>query len=321
MARLPLVSPIERALFLKAQPYLEGLSSSVLAVLASYTEERFYPAGAVIREASSPVERVVFLGSGAVEVAGPSDLPPQVVRIEAPGAIGLSHHFAGAESPPRIRAVVDTLCLELATVDLDQILEDHFPLLLEMARTSCAQAVLTFKSLGDARPPEAGFEKVDSRETPVSLDLVQRLARAKHAPFFHETNLAVLSELFRFDTPQRMQTGERLWAEGDPVDEMALVLDGGFRTEGRFGVRRAPSGATLGAWEILDEPKRFEGWVAEAPSRVLPIRKDLFIDVLEDHFEFAQGYLQRVSQKILDGWDAMARTGAVDARASKASQP
>ena len=58
-----------------------------------------------------------------------------------------------------------------------------------------------------------------------------------------------------------------------------------------------------------------------APSRVLPIRKDLFIDVLEDHFEFAQGYLQRVSQKILDGWDAMARTGAVEASASKASQP
>jgi signal-transduction protein with cAMP-binding, CBS, and nucleotidyltransferase domain len=119
MARLPLVSPVERALFLKAQPYLEGLSSSVLAVLASYTEERFYPAGAVIREAFSPVERVVFLGSGAVEVAGPSDLPPQAVRIEAPGAIGLAHHFAGAESPPRIRAVVDTLSLELPTVDLD----------------------------------------------------------------------------------------------------------------------------------------------------------------------------------------------------------
>lgn len=307
MARLPLVSPVERALFLKAQPYLEGLSPAILAVLASYTEERFYPAGATIRAAGSPVERVIFLGSGVVEIDGPPAIQGSAVEIEAPGAIGLAHHFARAESPPAVRAATDTLCLELPTDDLDQILEDHFPLLLQMARTSTEQALMTFEALGDARPAEAGFDRDDRRETPVTLDLVQRLARAKHAPLLRDTNLAVLGELFRFDTPRTIAPGQALWREGDPVDEMALVLDGSFSTEGRFGRCHAASGATLGAWEILSESKRFEGWVADAPARVLAIRKDLFVDVLEDHFEFAETYLQRLNDKVIEGWDGMAR--------------
>ena len=306
MARLPLVSPLERALFLKAQPYLDGLSPNVLATLASYSEEQFYPAGALIRAHDSPIRRIHFLGSGEIEITRPMDVHVQGVRIEAPGAAGLAHHFARTVRTPAVRAVMDTLCLEIATIDLDQILEDHFSLLLEIARTSCEHAVANFKKLGGKRLPEAGFEIIHHRETPVKLDLVQRLARAKSAPFLRGTNLTVLGELIRFATPRTVPKSTVLWREGDPVDRMVLVLDGSFRSEGKHGRCQAPSGATLGAWEILSESPRFEGWVAEEPSRILSIRKDLFTDLLEDHFEFAETYLQRVSQKIVDGWEAIA---------------
>jgi hypothetical protein len=90
MAHLPLVSPVDRALFLRAQPYLEGVTSSVLASLATYSEERFYPAATRIREEGSAVDRIVFLGWGSVEVAE-SEGPDATYRtIEAPGAIGLA---------------------------------------------------------------------------------------------------------------------------------------------------------------------------------------------------------------------------------------
>jgi CRP-like cAMP-binding protein len=305
MPRLPLVSPLDRALFLKAQPYLEGLSASVLATLASYTEEQFYPAGALIRAADSPIERIHFLGSGEIEITRPGEVDSEGVRIEAPGAVGLAHHFSRVTTSPAIHAVIDTLCLEIATIDLDQILEDHFSLLLEIARTSCEHAIANFKELAEKRPEEAGFEIIDHRETPVQLDLVHRLARAKRAPFLRGTNLTVLGELIRFATPRTIPKATVLWNDGDPVDQMVLVLDGKFRSEGSFGRCHAPGGATIGAWEILAESPRFEGWVAEEPSRILSIRKDLFIDLLEDHFEFAEAYLQRVSRKIVDGWNAV----------------
>ena len=306
MKRLPLVSPLDRALFLKAQPYLDGLGSNVLTVLASYTEERFYPAGEPIRRSGSPIDRVIFLASGRVYVEGPPEIPHHGMRIEAPGAVGCAHHFAGSRFTPSVSALDDTLCLEIAVRDLGQILEDHFPLLLQMARTSCEQAVMTTKALGDARPAEAGFEDVDRLETPVHLDLVHRLARAKRAPIFRDTNLTLLGELFRSNDPRLVDEGEELWATGDPVDQMAFVLDGCFRTDGSCGKSIAPSGATIGAAEILIESPRVESWIAERPSRILPIRKDLFIDLLEDHLEFAEAYLKRINQGVVDAWDRLA---------------
>ncbi len=310
MKRLPLVSPLDRALFLKAQPYLEGLASNVLAVLASYTEERFYPAGESIRHRGAPIDRVVFLASGRVFVEGPPEVPLHGMQIEAPGAVGCAHHFAGASCTPAVRALEDTLCLEIVVDDLAQILEDHFPLLLQMARTSCEQAVKTTRALGDARPPEMGFAEEDRQETPVYLDLVHRLARAKRAPFFRGTNLTVLGELFRVNDPRLIPEGEALWTAGDPVDHMAFVLDGCFRTDGSIGTSIASSGAMLGSWEMLVETPRAESWIAEKPSRVLSIRKDLFIDLLEDHLEFAEAYLMQVNQQVVHAWDLLGRKRA-----------
>ena len=42
---LPLVSPLERAVFLRAQPYFDGLDPAVIAVLASHTREHRARAG------------------------------------------------------------------------------------------------------------------------------------------------------------------------------------------------------------------------------------------------------------------------------------
>ncbi len=307
MARLPLVSPVDRALFLKAQPYLEGLPSSVLTVLASYTQERQHSKGSLVREPDSPVDRIIFLANGGVELFEPDGSGTASRAIAAPGAIGLAHHFARAVRTPGVRASVDTLCLEIATTDLDQILEDHFALVLRMAATSCYQARLTLQALGSQRPDEVGFAEHETRDTPVEIDLVQRLALAKRAPLLHGTNLTVWAEMIRGERPMRVAADEAVWRTGDPVDRMVLVLDGCFRSEGDFGSGRAPSGAILGAWEILSDEPHFEGWVAEVPSRTLSIQREIFTDLLEDHIELARTYLQRVSQKMIEGWDTLAR--------------
>lgn len=306
MARLPLASPLDRALFLKSQPYFEGLSPNLLALLASHCEELVFPAGALARPANRPIESVLFFGSGRLALEYPDSGGRTSFEIAPPGAIGISDHLAASPTTPAVRALEETACLAFAAADLDQILEDHFPLVHQFARASGDTIVRVRQALADERSDEPGFDAADLIETPAQLDLVQRLARARRAPFFRGTNLTLLAELVKVEVPQLVEPGDFLWKAGDPIDRMVLVLDGRFRTDGAFGLARAGAGATIGAWEIAATGPRFEGWFAETPSRVLPIERELFVDLLEDHFEFAQAYLRHLSREVVAGIRARA---------------
>ena len=315
MSRLPLVSPLDRGLFLKAQPYLEGLSPRVLVVLASYSRERFFRSGELVQPPGRAIEDILFLGRGGVAVEGDVTLGTgrraRDRTIEAPGAIGLAHHFAGTPRPPAVRAVRDTLGLALPVDDLDQILEDHFPLLLQFTEATCFQTMGALQALAGDRSDEAGFDRELRQATPASLDLVQLLARMRKAPLFRNVNLSVLAEMIRGQEPRVLGVGERLWSAGDPVDQLVFVIDGHFESEGEFGQVGAGSGATLGAWELMASDSRFEDWRATSPSRVVSIPKELFADLLEDHHEFALDYLGRVSNKLVEAWNRLASKESV----------
>lgn len=300
MARLPLVSPLDRALFLKAQPYLDGLPPNLLALLASLTEEVFFAAGERVRRSGDPIETILFFGDGAFEVQHESERGVGVYPLTAPGVVGLVDHLAQTTRPPAVRAAVDSFCLGIAAHELDQVLEDHFALVHQITRSSCDSVVRARMRDADSRQDEPGFDAPELAEPAGRLDLVQRLARTRRAPLFQGANLTLLAELIKLDEPDRIAKGEFLWREGDPIDRMALVFEGHFRSHGRYGVARAGPGATVGAFEIAGSGTRFEGWVAETCSRVLFIERELFIDLLEDHFELAQLYLRRLSCEVAE---------------------
>ncbi len=304
MNRLPLVSPIDRALFLKAQPYLDGVSSNVLTALASFSEERVYRVGEIIRPPGACIDRITFLGQGKIETLAPPASSSPARIVDAPGAIGLAHHFAHSDRPPGARALTEALCLEISIGDFSQILEDHFSLTLQMARATVDQVQLSIERLKENRPPESGYPLNTLRETPVQLNLVERLARVREAAFFSSSRLGVIAELVRHETLQRFAEGEPIWKEKDSADQMAIVLDGRFRSKGPFGECEVGPGAQMGAWDVLGEGQHVEGWVAACPSRTLSIPKNLLVDLLEDHFDFAESYLDNVSRYLLACWSA-----------------
>ena len=322
MTRLPLVSPLDRALFLKAQHYLDHLPAEILAALASCSEERFFSAGSVVREPGVQSTPVFFLATGAVEFGAPDGVDAPGFRIEAPEAVGLAHLFAQTQFPPGIYAVEDTLLLEIAKRDFEQIIEDHFALFLQVAQANCESTIMLYRELGQDRPAAEGFRQAtrDSTHDPihkttsVELDLVHRLAQIKHVPFLEGTNLTILAEILRSCDPRRLEAGEAVWREGDPIDELVLLLEGRAHSEGPSGIHHAPAGATLGAWELFSEEPRIESWIAGEPCRIVSVSRALFIDLLEDHFEFSQAYLRRTSQGIVDAWDALARRRARERR-------
>lgn len=300
MTRLPLVSPLDRALFLKAHPFLHELPPASVAALAAYSEERTYDAGDVIHEAGVLPRELCFLATGSVEVTYAGAEP---FVIEAPGGIGLIDAFAGSDAP-RVVAREPTLGLAIALAVFEQLLEDDFVMVMGFAAD--ASHALLDALAGRGAPPSCMGRNPDlpRDRTSAMLDLVDRLAFAREVPFFERTNLTVLTELLRFQEPRVIAAGEVLWNEGDPVESLALLLDGEFESLAGGLTTRYPVGSMLGAWTILSGRSRSETLRATEPSRILEIDRSLFVDVLEDHFEFAIDYLGKVCRRLVE-----ARTG------------
>jgi CRP-like cAMP-binding protein len=297
LARLPLVSPLDRALFLKAQPYLEGLPSSSLAAMAQYAEESFFAREQALFTRGAPPSKIHFLVSGGVRtqyaVGRASDL-------YSPGGIGLVERLAQSEEPPAVWALEDTLALSLDAGTFMQIIEDEFVVYLSIAMNLARAAMDALHGWGSKRPAEQGFPEDRLQETFAILDLVHRLFRAREAPFFQGSNLTVLTELLRFQEPRVLQADEVLFLEGSAVESMALLLDGTFVTSSCGGETLHPAGSMIGGWEVLAHQLRHETARAVTPARIIEIDRALFTDVLEDHFEFAIDYLGKLSRRLIE---------------------
>jgi CRP-like cAMP-binding protein len=296
MASLPLVSPLDRALFLKAQPYLAGLPSSTLAALAEHSDEREFQAGESIYRADESPRAIHFLSAGAVRIQYASVAP---FDLEAPAGLGLMDHLARPEVLPDVSALRETQTLCLGLDAMMQILEDDFLLQLAIARSLSQIIVASQRALGARRPREPGFPSDRRPATPDRLDLVERLVWARSSPFFQDSSLTVLTELFRFQGPRAIAAGETLWRRGEPVESMALVLDGRFAGLCGAHEHEIPAGAMPGAWELFSLAPRRETVRAETSGWVVEIDRTHFTDVLEDHFEFTLDYLGKAAREVL----------------------
>jgi CRP-like cAMP-binding protein len=296
MARLPLVSPLDRALFLRAQPYLEELPPRVIAALAEYTEERSFAAGEVLYASGQPPDTIYFLATGSVrtEYAGADPFD-----IEAPGGLAFVEYLAQSDVPPGVRALEDTFALSIGARELVQLIEDDFLFYTAFARSLSRTLLQELRTRKPARRPEPGFAGPVDATTFATLDLVHRIARARNAPFFEGTNLPVMTELLRFQEPRLLKAGDVLWEQGDPVRSLALLLDGSFVSTIEHDAVVQPAGAVLGAWEIFGPQGRDASARAETAARIIEIDRSLFADVLEDHFAFAMDYLNKLATRLL----------------------
>ena len=98
-----------------------------------------------------------------------------------------------------------------------------------------------------------------------------------------------------------LDEGERLFTAGDPMTSLAVLLDGALETRDDAGVAIAhAAGTVLGAWDVFGSDLREETVTATRACRILEIDRALFVDVLEDHADFAQNYLAKMSRRLLE---------------------
>jgi CRP-like cAMP-binding protein len=295
---LPFLSPLDRVLFLRNHPDFAMLDPSVLIAIASHTDELSFRAGDEIYGEFDSNRYFHFLVEGTVRatLAG-----KDLFDITAPGGVGLIRVLARSPEPGAATALTDVVTLRIEVDNFLQVMEDHFHLVLGLIRN--------FTSLiSDA---EARLEIAPGREicvecgepdTNSSLDLVQRLSRARRATLFKTANLTLLSELLRGISESHVEPGEWLFRAGQQPDTLHLIFEGVVRIENPSASRVAFAGqgdlVALSEY-CCDKPHSY-GAVTETAVQLLRIDKAHYLDLLEDHFDHALDLLAVLAQQYIE---------------------
>ncbi len=295
--RLPLVSPLERALFLRSHPHLSGLSSDVIAVMAANTREAFLPKGTIFKEEDSPVDTLYFIVEGRIRVQHRDGL---LFHLEPPGGAGLWWALAEFEGGPAFAADTDAVVLEIGVDPFFDILEDHFPLVLQLYDVLSGELTRLERDLGE--PPRVSEPPQNPPPCPTQpLDLVERLLWTTRCGAFEDVNLSALSELVRAHPEIRLQPGEVLWNEGEPSEFLALVTHGVVRCSSPHTYRNFSAGPTvvIGIDDTIAGRSRSYSARAATGSILIRVDRQTYLDVLEDNFDLALRGLRYYASTIL----------------------
>lgn len=291
--QLRLISPLERALFLKTLAPMQSLSSDDLALLALKARERHFRKGALLFAASARVPSVHVVTQGRVRTRTPfGDL-----EFDAGQPVGLLALLARSEGFDA-EALSETNTLEIQADDLFDLLEDHFDILLAQIRETARRILEERRHIPDGTylAPAEGLAVPASDE----LDLVERLLFMRRGGTFQQSNMDALIQLARSLEERRLGAGITLWRSGEPSGSILLLVSGTVRCTLEDGTHfRAGPGYPLGNLESLCGAPRWYTAVTDSPVFGMRLATEPFTDVLEDHFEMALDYLAALARNLI----------------------
>lgn len=289
------VGPLDRVLFLRSLPALDGLAPAHLAAIAQHARERFFPRGAVLFRREQPAEAVYLVVEGKVAVT-------RVGRSQhlGPGeAVGFLDLLARAEHGVEARALVDTLTLELDWDAQLDVCEEHFPVLMQYVRYLAQLAIRELLQLS-AEAPEVSPADLPVRGTG-PLNFVERILVLSRSRAFSTSSLDALTELARHVTEVHLDAQQTVWQREEPADHFLLIASGivrGDLPEGR--ALRARAASTLGMHEALRGESRWYSAAPETSAVALRIEVEPFVDILEDHFDLAVDFTSVLANRVIE---------------------
>jgi len=298
VSELPFLSPLDRVLFLRNSPDFSMLEPPVLIAIASHTDEMSYRAGDEIYGESDSNRYLHFVVEGTVRVtlAGKTQFD-----ITSPGAVGLMRVLARSPEPGAAIALTDVVTLRIEIDNFLQVMEDHFHLVLGLIRNFTSLVADVEARLEIAPGREVCIECIEPDSTS-SLDLVQRLSRARQSTLFKTANLTMLIELLRGVVESHVEPGEWLFRAGQQPDTLHLVFEGVVRIENPSGSRVAYAGQgdLIALSEYCCDAPHSYGAVTETGVQLLRIDRANYLDLLEDHFDHALDLLSVLAQRYLE---------------------
>jgi CRP-like cAMP-binding protein len=297
MSDLPLLSPLDRALFLRAHPFFHVEPKSVIAI-AEHSRERRFARGATLVEPDDEVRSIFILGEGSVTCFYKEE---RLFDVGSPGAVGTLALLSGRSVGSSFVARETTVALELDADEYIQILEDHFPLVLSLT-VNISRDIAHDEESADVAPGTTVEPRLPLTQLASKLDLVDRLSLVRRVRIFSDANLGLLVELFRGDVERHYQDGESLCRAGEAAVSFEVLVEGLVRLEDAAGRRPGYIDAVgvVGWRDLFTGKPRVWSATACGPVRTLHVPLELYTDVLEDHFEHVLAVLGQLSRRYLD---------------------
>ncbi|MGE0787818.1 MAG: Crp/Fnr family transcriptional regulator [Sandaracinaceae bacterium] len=310
------IGRVERIVALRSFPGWSDVDASDLAVIANAAKARRYAAGDVLCDPHEPPDALFLVVSGSVRAALDG---VETGRFGEHSAVGGLAAFAEISRGYELVALEETVALELAHSDMEEIFEDRFILLLRVLSTLAKSSIALRQKL-----PLGGFSndaKVGPPRPPRPLDLIERIL-VLSSNFAMAGRIDSVAVLARSARELRHEVGDVVWRCGDPGDSMLSIVSGRVRCTAEDGTTwDLGAGDLAGGMCSLGYVPRWYTMEVIDPLLALMMRRDVSIDVWEDHPDlalqslkvFAQGLLRlqrRVGEHAVDG---PVRLSAVDA--------
>jgi len=312
MSQTRFVGPIDRLLYMRSLPGLEGVDTRSLGSIADQATERFFKRGEFLLDENVVASEFFVIVSGEVRVhRGGRRLPDGGPSSN----IGLLSGLTRSAFRITAEAATDVIALRFALDVVVDIFEENFRILQNVIRLTAHihRQILPRLIDGDYRAPWSGKEP---RIIPQhSLDVVEKLVLLREGEVFQKLGLEALALMAMGLEQGHWKQGDRLWEAGDPADHLLLILHGDVECtvehgQGRF---RAGPGYPLGNLETLArDPRWYSAVVHSGELITLRGNHENLFDVMEDDFDVALDFLAAMSANALRALERLAQEGDVE---------
>ena len=309
----------ERILRLRGVPTLRTLAANELAQLAASMRTVTFKKGETLLREAEPPRSFFLLMPGTVTLRRPDK---RIGTVRGPGGVGflsfLARHAGGTS------AIAETFveALEVQADAMDEIFEDHFPVLLGTVRFVVERLIAENK----VTPPPAYVPPVVSFDAMIGekqLGIVERIFLLRRMRAFTEANVNSIATLARKMVELRPPAGEVLWNENDLAEHSYFFVKGmgSLRWgDGKF-VQRIGPGYVVGGAESLVGLPRWNQLVVEEPAIVLRGTREGLIDLFEDDHDLAVRFLSMLATMLVTMWDRKAEEGIASVGGTTSEPP
>jgi len=194
----------------------------------------------------------------------------------------------------------------------EEALRDRDPLVREQALRTLFRVAADFaqtRAADLAQDPDPIVARLASviasgRGWPMELHMPSTLEKVlvlKSAPLFSRVPAEDLSSLARMAESRIIAPGQRIVAEGEPGDELYLLVHGRVAvTRGGHRLATLGPGESFGEISVLDDGPRTATVVAEEQSEVLAIASEDFYEILREQSEIAEGVIRILVKRLRD---------------------
>jgi CRP-like cAMP-binding protein len=275
--------PVADFLELRSIPWLEGVETSTLQVLAEQLESVHAEAGTVLSAEDDLVDRVLLVRRGALSVKDGSRA--RRATVDHPAALLLA--LAGRESSVTITAATDADLFAIHVDALWEALEEDFTLLAH-----AIELLADVLAASGARPRRRRSPEVTFDGEP---DLVEQILWLRSTTALATAPVRSLGALARRSSIRELPDQTALYGKNDRAVAMFFVLSGAVRE----GDRVYGPGALVGELEAFAGRMRSADCRTLGPSRLLWLDIETVWDVLEDDFSLGRYLLGRLAREVL----------------------